>query len=243
MHKILLCKTHPERWPELANGVFFERKDNGLDVLAETYDSGRLEKMLASGRLKHELIFIPAGNRTSEGFRMAQRIKSMRPDARIVLIALEDSCAFEGYRLGAFRCIPGQSMENPQKFIESICAICAELKAEQNFTFRFLEGKKTFSPKRLVYLESRLHKLHFFIYESEIHEYVLYEKLDNIEKMLPEEMFVRAHQSFLVNLAYIRHVEKNYLTLKDNFRIEISRSKSASVREKYANYVEKNPKI
>ena len=240
MRKILLCKTRSESWPDLTNKVLSNIDFNGLQVLAESYDSERLQKMLASGRLKYELIFIPAGNQTSEGFRMAQRIKKMRPDAKIVLIALDESCAFEGYRLGVFRCIPGKKMQNRESLIRSICAICAELKEEQNLTFRFLEGKKTFSPKRLVYVESRLHKLHFFIEENGIHEYVLYEKLDNIEKLLPVSCFVRAHQSFLVNLDYAGHVERTYLLLQNGLRIDISRARRDSVREKYASYADKN---
>lgn len=243
MHKILLCKTHSEGWPDLTNKVLSNIELKGLQVLAETYDSGRLKKMLASGRLKHELIFIPAGNQTSEGFRIAQKIKKMRPDARIVLIALEESCAFEGYRLGAFRCIPGKNLQNRELLIKSICAICAELKEEQNLTFRFLEGKKTFSPKRLIYVESRLHKLHFFIDENGMHEYVLYEKLDNVENMLPSGFFVRAHQSFLVNLNYSERVGRTYLLLKNGLRIDISRARRNLVSEKYAAYLENNPKM
>lgn len=242
MHKILFCKTRSEGFADLTNKVLSNLAANGPNVLTETYDSGKLQKMLDSGRLKHELIFIPAGNLTSEGFLMAQKIKKVRPDARIVLIALEESCVFEGYRLGAFRCIPGKNLQNRELLIKSICAICAELE-EQNLTFRFLEGKKTFSPQRLIYVESRLHKLHFFIDENEIREYVLYEKLDNIENLLPAGYFVRVHQSFLVNLNYTGCVGRTYLFLKNGLRIDISRARRDLVSEKYAAYLEYNPKM
>lgn len=73
---------------------------------------------------------------------------------------------------------------------------------KQEFAFR--EGKKEVALERLLYVESRLHKLEFHVMEDVMKVYTMYQTLDKVQELLGENGFVRIHQSYLVNLRHIR---------------------------------------
>ena len=62
----------------------------------------------------------------------------------------------------------------------------------------------------------------------------LNEFLDEIE-----DNFLRAHQSFAVNMAYIKKLEHTEVELTNGDRIPISRSKYKEAKEKLIHYLEK----
>lgn len=52
----------------------------------------------------------------------------------------------------------------------------------QKKKFNFNEGTKIVALERLLYIESRLHKLEFYIMEDKLKKYSIYGKLDELEK-------------------------------------------------------------
>lgn len=56
--------------------------------------------------------------------------------------------------------------------------------------------------------------------------------LRRVEMQLPQNIFLRIHQSFIVNMNYISECSRQSVTVCDGTKIPISRSLSGSVREK-----------
>ena len=61
---------------------------------------------------------------------------------------------------------------------------------------------------------------------------MVYEKLDMYEEKL-KNSFVRVHQSYLVNMTYIKRIDKKNLQLQDDTILPVSKSKYLSARNKY----------
>lgn len=81
--------------------------------------------------------------------------------------------------------------------------------------------KVSVSPSEILYFErnkrrTRIHTL-WGIYE-------VWEKIDNIEKRLPELDFVRCHNSFIVYLPATREITANSIVMEDGTIIAISRN-------------------
>ncbi len=189
--------------------------------------------------LEEDIFFICAGGKKTPGFSFAEQIHQMPQNALIVLLATTSVCAWDGYYVGALRCYKKRGFLRKKLINECMDAIYEQKESEQKvLTIRFLSGEKTFLVNRLIYVESRLHKLHFFIWDEEIEEYVTYEKLNHLEKELSGLGFVRTHQSFLVNLRFVHHMEKAGLVLWNKTSIDISRTRRDSVRKTYARYLE-----
>ena len=72
--------------------------------------------------------------------------------------------------------------------------------------FKFNECEKNVQVDRILYIESRLHKLEFHIMEDKVLIYTLYATLNDMEREMMEYKFIRIHQSFLVNLKHIKSI-------------------------------------
>lgn len=65
------------------------------------------------------------------------------------------------------------------------------------------------------------------------------QKLNEIEKLLPD-YFLRIHQSFLVNMNYIKSISAYTLETTNGFSLPISRSKSKYARERFMEFLSMN---
>lgn len=102
--------------------------------------------------------------------------------------------------------------------------------------FDFREGKKTVKLEKLLYIESRLHKLEFHVMENTENVYTMYQKLDKVEDMLGGDRFIRVQKSYIVNLKYIRNVSGYRVVLADGLEIAVSRAKYMDVKDKFTQH-------
>jgi hypothetical protein len=80
----------------------------------------------------------------------------------------------------------------------------------------------------IVYAESDGRQIN--VYFKNHTSLTFYMKLNDLQKMLPDK-FIRVHQSYLVNLDEIEHVENGYLILKEGRIIKISKKYIDWVRQ------------
>ena len=83
--------------------------------------------------------------------------------------------------------------------------------------------------KEIRYIESHDHKIYVY---TEKDKYVVYEKLSNILRRLPN-VFVQCHKSFLVNLDHVAAIEGREVVMKEGKRIAISRTYYNQMRESF----------
>ena len=61
-------------------------------------------------------------------------------------------------------------------------------------------------------------------------------KISIVEEVLKEYNFVRCHLSYLINVAYIERVGKDFVALKNNILISVSKSRYNEVLNTYKQY-------
>ena len=66
--------------------------------------------------------------------------------------------------------------------------------------------------------------------------YEIWEKIADLEKVLPQKEFVRCHNSYIIYLPAIREISSNNVTMKDDSEIPISRFYAAQMKEKFAEW-------
>ena len=92
------------------------------------------------------------------------------------------------------------------------------------------------SLERLLYIESRLHKLEFYIMEDQLNKYSLYGTLNDMEAELADNNFVRIHQSYLVNMKHIAKVSRYEVLLSNGIKLEIPKVRYKFVEETFVSY-------
>lgn len=104
----------------------------------------------------------------------------------------------------------------------------------------FVGGNKKIEIDNIVYIESIAHKLIFYVIGYDRKEYYTYLKLSEVERMLKDYKFIRIHQSFLVNVNYIKDFyEKSVELLTVNKNLPVSRTRSLEAKKKFDIFKEK----
>ena len=90
--------------------------------------------------------------------------------------------------------------------------------------------------ERILYIESILHKIIFYIVSDKRYQYRLYGKLNTIEESLKSLGFVRIHQSYLVNIRYIKMIKNYKAILTTGDVLPMSKSKYKFAKELFIEY-------
>ena len=106
----------------------------------------------------------------------------------------------------------------------------------KNKKFKFNEGEKEINIDNILYIESKLHKLQFYIMEDKIKIYNLYGTLNELENELKDFHFIRIHQSYLTNLKYIRSVKCYKVLLCNNQELLIPKARYKNVKDAFISY-------
>lgn len=237
MLKIAICDDESFFREEIKEVLIQYLNTHGILFEIDTFSSGAQFVELGIEMLKYNIIFLDINMDELDGLATARKIREISKDVFIVFITAFVNYTLEGYKVDAVRYI----LKNNDSMQEAICECMDAIQEKAQYAvtwkeFQFNEGKKRISLDHLLYIESRLHKLEFHIMEDEIKVYTMYETLNRMEDALKEHYFVRAHQSFLVNMKYIKNIKRYELLLSNGMRFDIPRARFKAVEEKFVIY-------
>ncbi len=203
---------------------------SGIDFLQSNENIGNFD-----------IIFLDINMNKLDGIETAKKIRECGSQAYIVFVTAFITYALEGYKVDAIRFLLKESESLEPSIEECLDSIILKMNYKENReTFIFLEGEKTLSPDDIVYIESNLHKLTFYLAEENMKSYSMYEKLDVLDKRLCRYDFCRIHKSFLVNLKYVQEIERYSAKLTENIchisHLSVSQSRYNHAKEQFIFY-------
>jgi len=101
--------------------------------------------------------------------------------------------------------------------------------------FAFVEGKVSLMTEDIIYIETNRHKNTFY---TKNETYNIYKKLSELEEELKEYGFVRIHQSFLVNMRYVKKISSYVMTLTTGLELSVPKARYPQVKKEYEKYLE-----
>ena len=104
---------------------------------------------------------------------------------------------------------------------------------EKRVTIMCRNHKQIFYLDEILYLESRAHRTMIHTYEG---EEVCRDKISDLEQRMGDT-FVRCHQSFLVNMKYIRRIENESFKLENGEEISNSKRRYVETKNRYFAYL------
>lgn len=210
----------------------------GYACRIDLYASGKELLNRVDSDLPYDIIFLDISMEEMDGLETAEKIRKRSETVHIVFVTAYITYALEGYKVGAVRYLlkEDDSLENSLKeCLVTISMRMNEKKAVCEFDFQ--NGKKRISADAILYVESRLHKVIFFVKEDGIKEYSRYDRLDAVEEELRHygfcRDFCRVHQSFLVNMKYAANVERYKVTMENGTEVSISKKYYKDVEKEY----------
>lgn len=237
MFKIAICDDEGHFRKRIREILLDYMGRNGILYEMDEFESGKDFISLGINLAKYDIVFLDINMDELDGMETAQKIREISNDIFIVFVTAFITCALQGYNVGAVRYI----LKNNVNFSELIFECMDAISIKMNYVvkkkeFDFNEGTKKVSLERLLYIESRLHKLEFYIMEDRLNQYSLYGKLDEMEKELEGNDFVRIHQSYLVNMKHIVKVSRYEVLLNNGIKLEIPKARYKFVEETFVSY-------
>lgn len=234
MIRIAICDDEAIFAKNIEKHIMKFMENEMLGYAIDIYASG--EELIALGleMVQYDIIFLDINMEGMDGIETARKIREVSDKIFLVFITAFINYAPEGYGVNAIRYILKEN-DNLQAAIDE-CMLA--IMNRRNYLieekeFKFSTGTKTILLDRILYIESSLHKLEFHIMEKEMKIYTMYEKLDKVDDMLQKHDFVRIHQSFLVNVKYIKNVKDYKAILSNGEELIIPKSRYRFVKERF----------
>ncbi len=237
MFKIAICDDEGHFRNRIREILIDYMNKNGILYEIDEFESGKDFINLGINLAKYDIIFLDINMDGLDGMETAQKIREVSRDVFIVFVTAFITCALQGYSVGAIRYILKNNINFPELIFECMDAISVNMNyVVKKKEFNFNEGTKTVSLECLLYIESRLHKLEFYIMENRLSKYSLYGKLDEMERELAENDFLRIHQSYLVNMKHIEKVSRYEALLNNGIKLGIPKARYKFVEETFVSY-------
>lgn len=241
MFEIAICDDEDVFAKTLRKMVEIYMEKVHIDYKIDIYHSGKDLLLLGITLMKYKVIFLDINMEHMDGIETAKRIREMTEETFIVFVTAYINYALEGYSVEAIRYLL-KSKDNLEEYVsECMDTIFHKMNVVTKIKeIQFNEGKKKVPVNRLLYIESKLHKLEYYIMENQLNVYTQYEVLNKIEDEYISYGFVRIHQSYLVNLKHVKSVEKEdgryVAVLSNDSKLIIPKSRYQYVKQTFIEY-------
>lgn len=175
-------------------------------------------------------IYMPGIN----GIQIAKKIYSERNDTKIIFISSSNEHYVEAYDVFAFNyIIKPLNVEKLNRILEQALKSINNVRRQQiSFSYKSIYYKIFCDD--ILYIESSNKIIYFHMTDKTTLQ--CYAKIDDICKQLPQESFIRCHQSFVVSIFHVTKMFEKHFSV-DKTVISISKKYLKSSREKYCNYL------
>lgn len=237
MFRIAICDDEEIFRKNIYEIIMKYMDENGCPCEVDEFASGKDFISLGINMVKYDIVFLDINMDEIDGLETAQEIRKVSNDIFIVFVTAFVNYAVQGYSVNAIRYILKNNENMKDLMFECLDVISKVMKhTVKKKEFKFNEGIKNVPLELLLYIESKLHKLEFYIMEDKLNKYLLYGKLDEVEKELEDKAFLRIHQSYLVNMKHIVGINRYEALLNNGIRLKISKDRYKSVKEKFVSY-------
>ena len=207
--------------------------DPSFNIL--TYADGEdLLEDCTNPKIPFDMVFIDIYMPGPNGIEVAGELRKCLKDTKIVFVSSSNEHYPEAYDVFAFNYL--LKPLNREKLSRILDQALTDIMKERRQQISFSYKGTTYRVfcKDVMYIESKDKIVYFHLADKRILQ--CYAKLDDILKQLPEESFVRCHQSFAVNILHVTEMGDNNFRI-DLATINISKKHQKAAKEKYFAYL------
>lgn len=172
------------------------------------------------------------------GMQVAQELRELDKNVKIVFISLSPEYAIESYSVGAYHYLLKPLDED--SLFRLLDRVRSELfiQPEQGFVLKKREGVVGISFARLEYVEVINKTVAFHLADGVIYE--MPAALADFEEMLlSRSEFLKVHRSYIINLGHIQTISGNCVVTKNGYEIPVSRQRRNQVRNAYIRFLQR----
>lgn len=233
MIKIAICEDQKKVGEEILEKL--KAVSKGFVRAIDLYETGeQLLNSLKENKYDIYYLDIMLDDSGINGYELAKELRRKQNDAILIFLSSHEEYACEAYEVDALRFLRKPIVE--EKFVEAfVKAVQVIYKRQGTFYYKSEYIEKEIQMKEIRYFESQGRKIVMNTINGKSE--VFYGSLKVIQKQLEQNFFCLCHTSFLVNVACIHKITGKFIVLDNGEELPISRTYTAEIRKKYANYM------
>lgn len=231
--KIAICDDNKIFLDELEQMLLENHTE--IEKIDTYYDVERFFTKISEGT-KFDLIFLDIdwGKIKTTGLEFGERLYKIMPHVPIILVTGYNDRFAQHILLSEMNLIGYLTKPVDKK----VLAKYMEKSKEKSKKIQYLNISTQRTTIRLniqdiIFAESNNHQITVY---TEKNSYVVYEKISDIMKRLPNE-FIQCHKSYLVNLNYVSVIDGKSVHMASGKKIPISRSYHSDVKDKFFTFI------
>lgn len=203
----------------------------GIDIQCDKYLSGF--ELLQNNINKYQIIFLDIDMRDENGIQIAEMIRKKNQKVEIIFLTALVQYAVDGYKVRAYR-----FLIKPLKYEDFVFQVkelfmCLN-KYEKSTLVMIKEGQKyVVKINDIMYIEVMNHDLTYYCTNN---LFTAGGAMKKVQSDLKDYYFIRIHNSYLINMKYIKEVKSQSVIMKDGRQIPVSRKKREDFRQSYLEF-------
>ena len=235
MLKIAMCEDVDIQYKILDKYLKGWALKNNITIHPIRYKSSEEFLFNLNENMDIDILILDIQMEQMNGIELAKKIREKDEEVAIIFVTGVLEHMSKGYSVGAINYLLKPLKED--ELFDSLDRAYRKIKQlkEKKESLKVVTDKQTI---KIRYSDIK----YFVVYSHYVHIELLNKKItykkkiSDLEEELPKTHFLRCHRSYIVNLHFIKSIEKESLTLDDNTIIPISRSKKEKVLEVFMNY-------
>ena len=229
----LICVPSLDQLDALYSGLINALTSRGREALVFRFSGEQaLEEYLAVSPDPPDIIFLPL--QLAQLHTLRASLKSRYPETRLVLTGAPPDDIEELFAMGALYFLYKPLREGSMNRFASFLSSNAQEKAERHLLLKEKQQQTVIPYSKILYIASDKRKISVHQPNGVCSEG--YRKLDDAQEELVGR-FVRCHQSFLVNMDYIRGITEESFQLVGDISVPISQKRYWASKRQYVEYI------
>lgn len=195
------------------------------------YDAGSLLADMDDNQIQYDLYLLDIFMEESiNGIELAEKIREAHEEAVICFISTSDDFYREAYDLYAIQYLLKPVQEKAVKRLLEKVSQRLVRNREQKLSFQYRGQTGCIPYGKILYISSMEHTIYIYCTDGTVQE--CKGKLSELAMQVCGNMFMRCHQSFLVNMYHVDNLNGTDLIVAGE-RIPVSRRYYAEIKKRY----------
>lgn len=173
------------------------------------------------------------------GVDLGHKLRRCGSEKTIIYITSSNEFAMDAYDVHAIRYLL-KPLREDQLFEALDCAFSySETANGSRYLIRTREGLVSVLYSQIEYIENSSRMLAVHLVSGEVIKSIFIRGSfdEEIRELISDSSFMQVHKSFLVNMRYVRTLDRDSILLESGGRVPVSRKRAASVKKEYLIYI------
>ena len=229
--KVAIIEDNNEYSETLKNYIEQYAKENSLNIALSIFPNG--ERIVNDFKSDYDIIFMDIEMPVMDGIEASTKIREIDSECIIIFISNYTQYAIKGYAVNAL-----DYLTKPLEytlFKNTMSKAILKVQSKQNKSIFIQSSSETYriDINEIIYIEVYKHRVTFHTTKD---NYDMRGTLQDVEKQLPNNQFVRCNSGIIVNLKYVTGISKDSLIIFDE-ELPIARSRKKDVLNMLTRYI------